>query len=269
MNSETRCEEHLKRIAELLPLLLDALERSTTRETPNTPPGMEQTAAYKAERAERHQVNVNYLPENQVPPDLEVSQALYEMRLTLAEMHDIAQELVGLPQTCSRCGHLKQEHAGPGPCVKCRNCGQFRLTAILPTSPSWRALMASSQYVATAIEASLARVKTIMEYALDLTETGKLIMVPCPWCHGVTESMPEGSFTLRVYVPGAAPDTYVLCENTRCTPPAPDCGDSYHGRPKWPYSELDWLAKRLDIELDRIRDERERLLRGADAVRAS
>jgi len=121
--------------------------------------------------------------------------------------------------------------------------------------------MASNAAVATAIECGLARVVSVMEYALDLTDTGKLIQVPCPWCHGITPAMPEGSLTMRVYVPGPAPDTYVLCHNKRCTPSDYDCGSRVQGFPCWPYPELDWLAKRLDMEVERLRAERDHLMR--------
>jgi hypothetical protein len=265
MDAESRCKTHLKRISELAPLLQDALERSTSREAPNTPPGLEQTEAFKQEKLERNSntklPNVNYLPDSEVPPDLEVSAALQEMRVTLAESHDRALEIVGLPRSCSRCGHSVVFHFHQRHHCMCDRCENYRLSVVLSTSPSWGNLMASSPRVATAIEAGLARVVSVMEYALDLADTGKLIQVPCPWCHGITQAMPEGSLTMRVYVPGAAPDTYVMCRNKRCDPPAHDCGSRVHGFPCWPFPELDWLAKRLDMEVERIRAEREHLMR--------
>lgn len=248
MNPESRCETHLSRIAELLPLLLDALERTGSHKTSsNSAPTMDQVESFKIERAERDKKtnNINCLPDSNAPMDLDVSMAISEMRITLAQMHATAMQIIGLPQTCTRCAHKDDVHS-TGPCTQCRTCLNFRLALILPTSKSWGRMMASDPRVATAIEASLARVVSIMELALDLSDSGQLIRVPCPWCRGVSPSMPGGSLTLRVFVPGAAPDTYVLCTNKRCEPPSADCGERWLGQPRWNFPELDWLAQRLE-----------------------
>jgi hypothetical protein len=222
---------------------------------------MEQARAYRQERIERDIPRYSqfaYLPETPTPLDLDVAMAVNDMRTLLASAHHYAMELVGLPRPCSRCPHEVIEHGGPrGHCTACRNCEGYRLPVAPATSKTWRALIYSNVSVPVSLEPTFKKVIDIMEVALDLATSGKLILVRCPWCRGVTESMPNGSLSLRVYVPGAAPETYVLCTNTTCEPPEADCGHRFQGRPMWPFPDLDWLAKKLDHELQVIEDERE------------
>lgn len=273
MRIESRCETHLKRISELLPLLHDALEKGSPRGSTNAPPGMEQARAYRQERIERDQPRWSqfaYLPETPTPLDLDVAMAVNDMRVLLASSHHFAMELVGLPRPCSRCHHDVVSHEGArGRCAECRSCESYRLALAPADSKSWLALIYSDARVAPALEPTLKKVIHIMEVALDLVSSGKLIMVRCPWCRGKTEAMPNGSLSLRVYVPGTAPETYVICTNSACEPPEADCGERFRGKPMWPFSDLDWLGKRLDHELQLTREEREMALQLLDSKAAA
>jgi len=125
--------------------------------------------------------------------------------------------------------------------------------------PSWERLLVDER-AAARIEFRLATARRKVEETLDLVESGYLIMVPCPWCHGITEAMPGGSLTLRAFTPGEAPKTYVLCLNPVCDPPSSACGYRYEGHPLWPYEELDWLSRQLDVVVD-AGVEKKRLMR--------
>lgn len=82
-------------------------------------------------------------------------------------------------------------------------------------------------------------------HALCLVYDGQRLDVICPWCAGRTEAAPVGGEkTWRVReLPGTL--VAIVCESGLCEPPSRDVGTWWRGRPCWPVSEWDWLAKRV------------------------
>lgn len=261
----SRCRRALRRIDELWPLLEQAMLPGAPGEDTTTshfPPGLEEVAAIKAEYAERSLPRTKaptYLAESEPPADLDVLIAVGRVRLLLATAHDHLLTMAKLPRACRRCGHDATKHrealrteSGALKGRPCCRCPGLALRYVYPADPSWAAVLTSTgEPGAAAIEPALMSARRTVEMTVDSHPTGKLILVPCPWCRGVNEAMPGGSYTLRVFTPGAAPDTYVVCLNLSCKPPEEACGTRRHGRPMWAFHELNWLADRLD---DAVRD---------------
>lgn len=239
---------------------------STDTTTTHTPPGVAEIEALRAERHERSAPRIRpltYLPESDTPADLDVVMAVGHVKTLLATAYDHLLQKAELPRPCRRCGHDAIKHRENLPTTEagglrerpCCRCPGFNLRYVPPADPSWQTVLTSvGDAGAMTVEGALASARRAVERAVDANPVGKLILVPCPWCGGVTDAMPQGSYTLRVFTPGAAPETYVLCLNPRCSPPEDHCGGRRHGRPMWPFHELDWLASRLDEEAAR-RDE--------------
>lgn len=94
--------------------------------------------------------------------------------------------------------------------------------------------------------ARLARgMKQQIAHALCLLYDGQRLDVECPWCSGRTEAAPVGGAkTWRVReLPGDL--VAIVCESGTCEPPSKDVGTWWRGRPCWPVSEWDWLAKQV------------------------
>lgn len=263
-DSQSRCLVALSTIARLLPALDEALAPgSTPPSMRNVPPGEDQVAAYRAERAERHLLRAKYLPESAPPADLDVVMAIADIKTILTSAHHEALRAAGLPERCRRCNHLLKEHGGPrgARCGLCEPCPGFGMTYLPPGDRRrWESLLvatASSDDAMDVIEGMILKARDITERALSERETGWLLLVPCPWCHGKNRAMPGGSLTLRVYLPGArAVDAYVLCLNPACDPDRDACGSRRRGRPMWRAHELGWLSDRLDDEFARLAEAR-------------
>jgi len=253
-----RCHTYLKTIKELWPVLTEALVPGTLGEGPDNPaPSASEVEALRAERAERQAPRTKppvYLPDAAAPVNLAVSMALADARVMLASAHHDAQGIVGLPRRCRRCNHDLMDHGGRhgAGCGLCEPCTAYQFTEVRADSPVWESLMAAKDpEVADAIEGLLWKAKSLMEGAVDTVEPGKLILAPCPWCHGKNDAMPTGSLSLRVYMPGGAPETYVLCLNPGCDPSPEACGSRFRGRPMWRFHELGWLSDRVDDAFER------------------
>ena len=89
--------------------------------------------------------------------------------------------------------------------------------------------------------------------ALCLVYDGQRLDVECPWCRGRTELAPVGGEkTWRVReLPGQL--IAIVCESGTCEPPSKDVGTWWRGKPCWPTSEWEWLAKRLTQAEERER----------------
>ena len=237
----------LKEIGELLPMLDVALVPETASDrVRHAPPTEDQVAAFRAERLERHLLKTKYLPEEEAPADLAVIQAIKDAERYLCLGFFRGQQAAGLPQRCRRCNHLYHEHAGGNQCGLCSPCPGFGLTGVPPGDKRWEALLGNSLQVAEAAEPAISSALKAARAALATDDT-YLLMSPCPWCGGRTKSMPSGSLTLRVHVsPQDAGGTFAVCENPDCPVPEEHCGTRHHGRPAWPYHELDWLNDRID-----------------------
>lgn len=247
MAARDHCVESLNIIQLLWPSLLAARQPGTLQETLNSPPGIEQARALRAERVETGNAVGSTVKEFSAPCDLSVVMAIYDVELKLAVAHDQLLAAQNLPRTCSRCRHplLAHDRQNRGRCRGCRDCAGFRLVRVSADARSWRQLLVDER-AAQRIVVKLDGARKQVEATLDLVNTGKLIMVPCPWCQGINDAMPTGSLTLRAFTPGAATETYVMCLNPMCDPPTEACGYRSEGHPFWPYEELDWLSKRLD-----------------------
>jgi hypothetical protein len=81
--------------------------------------------------------------------------------------------------------------------------------------------------------------------ALCLVYDGQRLDVECPWCEGRTELAPVGGErTWRVReLPGGL--VAIVCESGTCEPPGKDVGTWWRGKPCWPTSEWEWLAKHV------------------------
>lgn len=72
---------------------------------------------------------------------------------------------------------------------------------------------------------------------LRLLRDGQVLEADCPWCN-----QPRA---LVVHETEAGP--LIVCQSRFvCEPPERDCGNWLRGRPCWPWSEWDWLAKRIN-----------------------
>jgi hypothetical protein len=225
---------------------------------PSSPPGIEQARALRLERADTGHTGAN-VKAFSAPCDLAVVMAIENVELMLAVAHDQLLAIQKLPRTCSRCRHPLTAHLrGQQGCTACR-CDNFRLARVSASARSWEQLLVDID-AAEAVEFRLATARREVETTLDLVETGWLITALCPWCQGVNEAMPGGSFTLRAFTPGAANETYVMCFNPICDPPRLACGYRSEGRPYWPYEDLDWLSNQLDTVDFKRRRKVERLM---------
>lgn len=262
-----RCRAHLRTVSDLLPALDAALIPGSVERERHAPPGEDQVAAYRAERAERHLLKTKYLPESAAPADLDIVMALADIRTILSATYHDAEGLVGLPRRCRRCNHELEAHGGDKVgCGLCDPCPGYAFRYVSPGDQRWEALLVSGgESLAVAIEGPLQKVAEIARSAIGDHEHGWLMMAPCPWCEGKTPAMPGGSLTLRMYVPGIATEAYVLCLNPECTPSEEACGHRKRNRPMWPYHELDWLSDRIDDYLERKKADRERRAGGAAA----
>lgn len=219
---------------------------------------MSEVEAFRAERAERDLPRIKapcYLQESAAPVDMVVTMAMSDVRLILASAYHEALGICKLPQRCRRCSHELTAHGGDrgAGCQLCGSCTSYAFIQVKANSPMWQSLLASRDpEVADNIEHLLWKAQNVIELALDpLDGGGKLLLSACPWCNGENEAMPRGSLSLRVFVPGVAPDTYVLCMNSECRPTQEACGSRYRGRPMWPFHELGWLADQIDATLAR------------------
>jgi hypothetical protein len=81
--------------------------------------------------------------------------------------------------------------------------------------------------------------------ALCLVYDGQRLDVECPWCEGRTELAPVGGEkTWRVReLPGGL--VAIVCESGTCEPESRFVGTWWRGKPCWPVSEWDWLAKQV------------------------
>lgn len=253
-----RCLEHLRTIQLLWASLLSVRQPGIMQRTSNAPPGIEQARALRAERVEMGSAGGD-IHAVIAPCDLTVVMAIDAVELALAVAFDQLLAEQRLPRRCSRCRHELEHHVRQVGCGQCERCDGFRLRRVAADDSSWEHLLVSERG-ATRVEHRLQTARRRVEETLDLVETGYLIMVPCPWCQGITEAMPTGSLTLRAFTPGEAPKTYVICSNPSCDPPSNACGYRFEGHPFWPYEELDWLSRQLDVVVD-SQIERRRLLR--------
>lgn len=236
-------------ISTLLPVLDDALVPGASAPgASHVPPGEDQVDAFRAERAERHLLKTKYLPESAAPANLDIVMAIADVKTMLTSAYSQAMQLAELPQRCRRCNHLMSEHGGSrgARCGLCEPCPGFGLTFVPPGDRMWGALLGNDEAVATTIEPMLSSALHMAESALSDHQQSWLLMEPCPWCEGKTKSMPEGSLTIRVFVPGTAAETYAVCQNINCTVGEDDCGARRRGRPMWRYHELDWLSDKVD-----------------------
>jgi hypothetical protein len=82
-------------------------------------------------------------------------------------------------------------------------------------------------------------------HALCLVYDGQRLDVECPWCGGRTELAPVGGEkTWRVReLPGGL--VAIVCESGTCEPESRFVGTWWRGKPCWPVSEWDWLAKQV------------------------
>jgi hypothetical protein len=89
--------------------------------------------------------------------------------------------------------------------------------------------------------------------ALCLVYDGQRLDVICIWCEGRTELAPVGGEkTWRVReLPGQA--IAIVCESGTCEPESRYVGTWWRGRPCWPVSEWDWLAKQVTVSEERER----------------
>lgn len=85
-------------------------------------------------------------------------------------------------------------------------------------------------------------------------DDGHLLKCVCPFCLGRTAEQPVGgAHTLRIrVVPAPAhvdaeTELVVVCESGTCEPFAGEVTMTVWGRPAWPTSEWDWLARRIDL----------------------
>lgn len=94
------------------------------------------------------------------------------------------------------------------------------------------------------IERAARRMVDAVARALCLVYDGQKLDVVCPWCEGRTEAAPVGGeLTWRVrQLPG---DLVAIVCSGICEPPSKDVGTWWRGRPCWPVSEWDWLAKQV------------------------
>jgi hypothetical protein len=81
--------------------------------------------------------------------------------------------------------------------------------------------------------------------ALCLVYDGQRLDVICIWCEGRTELAPVGGErTWRVReLPGQL--IAIVCESGTCEPESRYVGTWWRGKPCWPVSEWDWLAKQV------------------------
>lgn len=100
--------------------------------------------------------------------------------------------------------------------------------------------------ITRAMKADIAR-------ALCLVYDGQRLDVECPWCCGRTELAPVGGEkTWRVReLPGDL--VAIVCESGTCEPESRYVGTWWRGRPCWPVSEWDWLAKQVTATEERER----------------
>ncbi|MEV4458480.1 hypothetical protein [Microbispora sp. NPDC049633] len=82
---------------------------------------------------------------------------------------------------------------------------------------------------------------------LGLVVDGQLLAVVCPWCQGITDDEPiGGAHTWRVReLPGG--QVAIVCESGHCEPPAREVGTWWGGRPCWPMSEWERLARLVSV----------------------
>jgi hypothetical protein len=102
--------------------------------------------------------------------------------------------------------------------------------------------------------AGIARgMKVDIARALCLVYDGQRLDVICVWCAGRTELAPVGGEkTWRVReLPGGL--VAIVCESGTCEPESRFVGTWWRGKPCWPVSEWDWLAKQVTAEEDRER----------------
>lgn len=99
-----------------------------------------------------------------------------------------------------------------------------------------------------------ARTRHHMATTLGELEDGHVLKCVCPFCLGRTAEQPTGgAHTLRIrIVPAPAhldvdTELVVVCESGTCEPFAGEVSMSVWGRPAWPTSEWEWLAKRIDV----------------------
>lgn len=248
MAAVDRCLESIQTIKSYWPSLLAVRHPGSGSAQHNAPPGIEQARALRAERAETGSAG-GTAKAFQAPCDLAVVMAIESVELSLAVAHDQLLAVHELPRTCSRCLHPITVHSyvdrDRGDCAVC-TCVGFRLVRVPAHAHSWRQLLSTTE-VAEGIEFRLAVAAREVEQALDLIETGWLLTSYCPWCQGINDAMPGGSFTLRAFTPGAANETYVECFNPICDPPRSACERRVEGRPHWPFEDLDWLMQQLNV----------------------
>lgn len=100
--------------------------------------------------------------------------------------------------------------------------------------------------IARGMKADIAR-------ALCLVYDGQRLDVTCIWCAGRTELAPVGGEkTWRVReLPGDL--VAIVCESGTCEPESRFVGTWWRGKPCWPVSEWDWLAKQVTANESRER----------------
>lgn len=232
----------------MLPALEEALHPGTVPRQSMMAPGIDQVEAYRAERNERHILRAKYLPESTSPADLDIVMVLSDVKVFLSSAYFEALGVIGLPRRCRKCNHMLEEHGGSNGarCGLCQPCPGFGFTYVPPGDwRAWDAVLSSSDAVADAIEHLVHKITKMAESALG-HERSWLLMVKCPWCDGKNAAMPNGSLTLRAYVPTGISDAYVLCLNPACEPDEDACGRRKGGRPMWSSHELAWLSDRMD-----------------------
>lgn len=95
------------------------------------------------------------------------------------------------------------------------------------------------EWAAPIVQSMVEKVAAILGLVVD----GQLLAVVCPWCRGVTDEQPVGgAHTWRVReLPGG--QVAIVCESGHCEPPPREVGTWWGGRPCWPMSEWERLAR--------------------------
>lgn len=149
-------------------------------------------------------------------------------------LHEAIAQTVGHP----RLEHPATAYADPRPYLE---YALELLTEAVETNPK---MGERAEQYATAME-------TALLIALGELRDGQILNAICPFCVGKTFEKPAGERTLRLrLVPDHRDQTkteaVIVCENpSGCRPFAAECGIWVKGRPAWPWSDWDWLAKRL------------------------
>lgn len=90
-------------------------------------------------------------------------------------------------------------------------------------------------------------------HALAMLYHGQTVKVVCPWCQGRTDEDPVGgAHTWKVEV---LPNNHVaiICHGVNCNPPAEHVGTWLWGKPCWPITTWERLAKHVIPEPERAR----------------